>query len=160
MVAGARVRVLAATAVMLALPGAAGCQSLDPDQAALDLATERVRDQARTSAAAMQAVLRERTAPADQALLHSLEQAVTVPGYGVGTVFDRAAGSAEGIRLDVAFDQAGEVRHARMLVRLCVRITGRPGPEAEAVMDDVACGPALPTHTDLGTVDRVVSLSD
>lgn len=152
-------------ALVLLTATAAGCSLMgDAREHALDSATAAVRTAAREARAEVEATLRNpdtgQEQPVDRAARVLLEQISKVTGGRLVQASTRPDGTVE---LEGTFierrDGGGGFSHDQAAVLLCVRLTGKPGPQATVELADAPC----PTNTtsrppNFGSIDKVVTL--
>ena len=148
-----RVVQLLAVAVPVAL---AGCASAEDK--ATSYAAEQARADVEKARAGFEGVLRS-TGDPERARQDAADWVgsigyLTVTG---GTVVDRQ------VQLDVTAigraDATDGFSHSGTLVRVCARLTGRPGRDATAATAGLPCPPTAPTEVpSLGEVDTTVPL--
>ena len=159
-----RGRMVAGGAAVLLAAIAAGCGATDPRQQALDSATAAVRADARQARAEVESVLRDpgtsQEPPVDRAARVLLEQIGKSSGGRVVRTSTRADGTVdlEGTFIELR-DSGGGLSYEQAAVLLCVRLTGRPGPQAVVELTDAPCPTnATSKPPDFGSIDKIVTL--
>jgi hypothetical protein len=150
--------------VVLLVAIASGCRTMDSRQQALDIATAAVRADAHTARDEVEATLRTpatgQEQPIDRAAQVLQEEISKSSG---GRVVRKAARPDGTVDLEATFielaDSGGGLSYEQAAVLLCVRLTGRPGPQATVELADAPC-PTNPTSRppDFGSIDKVVTL--
>jgi hypothetical protein len=156
-------RVVASGLVVAGLAG--GCGVIpDPEAQARRYATDAVRAQAERIGTDLWAALRATDAGGAHRVVQDHEDLLgrfRVPaGPRAAGVIGAAVGEDGTTRLDLAFrDQSqagGGLSYAGVVVKLCVRMTGTPGPGGEVRLANLACPSEL---VEAGLVDEVVALA-
>jgi hypothetical protein len=144
---------------------AGGCGVIpDPEAQARRYATDAVRAQAERTGTGFWAALRATDAGGAHRVVRDYEELLgrfRVPAGPRATgVIGGAVGGDGTARLDLAFrDQSqagGGLSYAGVVVMLCVRMTGTPGPGGEVRLANLACPSEL---VETGLVDEVVTLA-
>jgi hypothetical protein len=150
---------------LLAVLLAAGCGIMpSPEQEARRSATDRVRAQATRFGTSLWAGLRVADSAGAGRVLEQHEELMGPFNAANGPWEDgvlAASVDEEGaVRLDLAFrdkaDAGGGMSAAQVVVMLCVRLTGTPGPDGQVRLANLACPAAL---VEPGLVDEVVTLA-
>jgi hypothetical protein len=158
LVAGGALFVLVATI-------AAGCGNvLDPKQQALDKATAAVRANARQARVEVEAALREpgtsQEQPADRAARVLNEQISKGIGGRVARMSTRADGTVDLEGTFIELRESGGLVTEGVAVLLCVRLSGKPGPQAKVELADAPCPTNVTSKPpNFGSIDKIVTLS-
>jgi hypothetical protein len=157
-------RMVAGGVVLLLVTLAAGCGNvLDPKQQALDSATSAVRANARQARVEVEAALREpgtsQEQPADRAARVLEEQISKGIGGRVARKSTRPDGTVDLEGTFIEHRESGGLVSGGVAVLLCVRLSGKPGPQAEVELADAPC-PANVTSKppNFGSIDKIVTL--
>ena len=151
--------------VLLLVTIAAGCGNvLDPKQQAVDTATRAVRANARQARVEVEATLRDpgtgQERPVDRAA-RVLEEQIS---KGIGGRVVRASTRSDGtVDLEGTFiehRESGGLVSGGVAVLLCVRLSGKPGPQTEVELADAPCPTNVTSKPpNFGGLDKVVTLS-
>jgi hypothetical protein len=158
-------RLVAGGALFVLLAAVAGCGTfMNPRQQALDKATAAVRAAAEQARVEVEATLRDpgtgQEQPVDRAARVLSEQISKTSG---GRVVRKAAGPDGTVDLEGTFielrNSGGGGSYEDAAVLLCVRLTGKPGPQATVEISDAPC-PPNPTSRppNFGSIDRIATL--
>jgi hypothetical protein len=153
-----------ASGLVLLAATVAGCGLMDARQQAVDRASSAVRAAAEEARREVEGALRAPGAdpeePVDRAARVLNEQIGKVTGGRVVRASARPDGTVEleGTFIELR-DSGGGLSYETAAVLLCVRLTGRPGPQAVVELADAPC----PTSTtsrppNFGSIDKIVTL--
>jgi hypothetical protein len=157
-------RLVAGGALFVLVVAIAGCGNvLDPKQQAVDKATAAVRANARQARVEVEAALREpatsQEQPADRAARVLEEQISKGIGGRVARKSTRPDGTVDLEGTFIEHSESGGLVSGGVAVLLCVRLTGKPGPQATVEISDAPC-PPNPTSRppSFGSIDRIATL--
>jgi hypothetical protein len=156
---------VAGGALFVLVAAIAGCGNvLDPKQQALDSATRAVRANARQARVEVEAALREpgtsQEQPADRAARVLEEQISKGIGGRVARTSTRSDGTLDLEGTFIEHRESGGLVSGGVAVLLCVRLSGKPGPQAEIELADAPCPTNVTSKPpNFGGIDKVVTLS-
>jgi len=158
-------RLVAAGALIVLAATIAGCGTfMNPRQQALDKATAAVRAAAEQARVEVEATLRDpgtgQERPVDRAA-RVLEEQIS---KGIGGRVVRGSTRSDGtVDLEGTFiehSESGGLVSGGVAVLLCVRLSGKPGPQTEVELADAPCPTNVTSKPpNFGGLDKVVTLS-
>ena len=151
-----RVRVVLACVLLVGTGGCSDPLGLDTQKQALDLATADVRQSATKVLNLLQTSLGTRP------LKDSVNEVVAnMPSWEL-TVLSSSTGPADSFVADLAIlgggVAGGGLSYKEVIVRVCVRYSGKLGVDPQVNMADVACPAGLPSTNRGSSIERTVTL--